>query len=126
MAFLFLVGCPTAADVTQIFTDPSKRATALSSHTPSHNAAPFVAEIEHPENDPSAPAPTFNEGDAVTFYGSTTDQDAALQPATVNTAAAGTDQDGAEVDGYLITVPESDSGLNYNLFVPPTALHAAD
>jgi hypothetical protein len=122
VSFLFLVGCPTATDVTQVFADPTKRAAALASHDASHNAAPFVAELEHPDNDPNAPAPTFTSGDAVTFYGSTTDQDAGLQAATVNTATAGTDQDSNAVDGYLIVVAE-EGGSAYNVFVPPTSLH---
>lgn len=128
MSFLFLVGCPTATDVTQIFTDPSKRASALANHDPSHNAAAAIAETEHPDNDPGQSAPTFNAGDAVSFYGSVAGygQTAGLQPATVTGAGAGTDQDGNAVDGYLITVPESDSGLDYNLFVPPTSLRLAE
>lgn len=128
MTFTLLVGCATGTDVTQWYDVPDTREQALEGHAGGHVVAPFIAATVHPQADPANPAPAFNPGDSVVYYGSTTDQGAASWPATVVDTVAGSDAEGKAVSGYLITVdvPHDDAPtITYNLFVPLTALLAA-
>lgn len=127
-AFTFLVGCATCTSVATTFIDHDRRQQFMDSHPASHVVAHFVAAAEHPAAESSDTAPAFAPGDPVTFHGSTTDQAADHQPATVVSALRGVDQDGHPVDGYLILVPVwQDDGLilSYNVFVPANALATA-
>jgi hypothetical protein len=124
VSFAFLVGCPVAADALTIYASPTLRGAAWNSHPAEHNANAFAVQVEHPDNAPGE-SPTFSPDAAVTFFGSMVGQDtASLTSATVVSATTGTDENGAPLDGYLLTVPESD-GLTYNLFVLASSLHAA-
>lgn len=125
--FAFLVGCADCSDVSRTFADHDRRQQVMDSHPTAHTTAHFVAATEHPAAEPGD-APVFVPGDEVTFHGSTTDQAADHQPATVITAMRGVDQDGQPVDGYLITVPvqqPSGDAVTYHVFVPAGALAAA-
>lgn len=119
--FTFLVGCADCTPIMQTFRDPALRQRALDGHASSHAVEPFVAATEHPNTDPAADAETFAAGDTVTFYGSTTDQAADHQSATVVSAMRGVDQDGRPVDGYVLQVPvtkDDGSTVTYTVFTP--------
>lgn len=124
--FTFLVGCANCTSVATTFTDHDRRQHAMDSHPAGHVTAHFVAATEHPAAESGDTAQVFAPGEPVTFHGSTTDQAADHQPATVVSALRGVDQDGHPVDGYLILVPVwQDDGLilSYNVFVPAAAVY---
>jgi predicted lipid-binding transport protein (Tim44 family) len=127
-AFTFLVGCANCTSIATTFTDHDRRQQFMDSHPASHVTAHFVAATDHPAAESSDTAQVFAPGDSVTFHGSTTDQAADHQPATVVSALRGVDQDGRAVDGWLILVPvQQDDGsvVTYNVFVPTNALASA-
>ena len=123
--FTFLVGCADCTPPMQTFRDLTRRQHALEGHVTSHAAEPFVAATEHPNTDPAADTETFEPGDTVTFYGSTTDQAADHQQAVVVSARRGVDQDSLPVDGYLLQVPVTKDGggtATYTVFAPAASV----